>query len=105
MTTTEIRALEAEIHAEHFECPYDRDCDSAYPNGRPPEGEGRHCDSCGPPWPCHAIRAADALALLVAVAEAGNGDHRIEHEAWGHYDHRRWCKLCMALAALAEAKL
>ena len=101
MTTTEIRALETELRAEH---------DSSEWLGE------SYCWTCRVLEPCHAIRAADALALLVAVAEdaglsaalmleaelyQGSDGAPMKQLAWP----RVRTSLAHALAALAEAKL
>ena len=88
MTTTEISALVAELRRHRNLDSYKRDC--------------QYCMMCGEDWPCPGIRAADALALLVAVVEAANfyvGSLNSNRET------SAYAAVHKALTALAEAKL
>ena len=101
MSTEEIRALEEELRRHRNLDSYKRDCP--------------YCMMCGEDWPCPGIRAADALALLVAVAESAEpfADSEPFRRAAEMRDPGRvpcfvnteWATaLRDALAALAEAK-
>ena len=89
MTTTEIRALEAKLRKTH----------TVVGDG------GEHpyrCEACYEWGKCSSIHAADALALLVAVAEAANF---YVGSLNSNRDTSAYAAVHKALAALAEAKL